>query len=79
MRSLMHASKFFKTEDWFIHPQFYIDYIDQMSSLSTEISYYLSIAIDINKRIGGKRGYGIVLSNLRGWSKRQGQVLIIEG
>lgn len=28
-----------------------------MGSLSTEISYYLSIAIDINKRIGGKRGY----------------------
>ena len=29
-----------------------------MSALATEISYYLNIAIDINKKIGGKRGYG---------------------
>jgi hypothetical protein len=29
-----------------------------MTALASEISYYLSIAIDINKKIGGKRGYG---------------------
>jgi hypothetical protein len=29
------------------------------SALSCEITYYLNIAIDINKKVGGKRGYGI--------------------
>lgn len=30
-----------------------------MSTIGNEISYYLQIAIDINKKIGGKRGYGM--------------------
>jgi hypothetical protein len=29
-----------------------------MSSVSLEISFYLKIAVDINKKIGGKKGYG---------------------
>ena len=29
-----------------------------MSNLSTEISYLLRIAIDINKKIGGTKAYG---------------------
>jgi len=29
-----------------------------MSNLSTEISYLLKIAIDINKKIGGTKAYG---------------------
>lgn len=28
-----------------------------MSTVTTEINYYLRIAIDINKKVGGKRGY----------------------
>ena len=39
-----------------------------MSSVETEISYYLRIAIDINKKIGGKRGYGNHLLKSRGRS-----------
>jgi hypothetical protein len=29
-----------------------------MSNVALEISYYLKIAVDINKKIGGKKGYG---------------------
>jgi hypothetical protein len=29
-----------------------------MSSAGLEISYYLKIAVEINKKIGGKKGYG---------------------
>lgn len=31
------------------------------SALSCEISYYLNVVIDINKKVGGKRGYGTCL------------------
>lgn len=47
--------------------------------MQTEISYYLRIAIDINKKIGGKRGYCMYSCLFRGWGKWEGQVLNSEG
>ena len=38
------------------------------AALSSEINYYLNIVIDINKKVGGKRGYGKTLTNIRGRS-----------
>lgn len=40
-----------------------------MSNLSTEISYLLRIAIDINKKIGGTKAYGKCNINKRGLKK----------